>query len=288
MEHLIRHLSTYTYEPAPLRASLRLKLFPVDFESQQVLEWSVHVNGEEVSPLVLMASGDREGLWAMQDPPDRLEIIAQGKVETRDTTGVVRGLPGTTPPRVYLRETPLTEADDAIRAFAGDLAADEPLATMHALMGAIHERIAYVSGSTDGSTTAADALAAGNGVCQDHAHLLISAARVSGIPARYVTGYMQPEGYGDPVQVQDGDGQSQIQQIGNAPELLETHAWAEAFIDGIGWVGFDPSCNLCPTDRYVRLCCGEDAFDAAPIRGNILGETTESLEVSVAIGQSQQ
>jgi transglutaminase-like putative cysteine protease len=69
------------------------------------------------------------------------------------------------------------------------------------------------------------------------------------VPARYVVGYLL------------------------APEekLTETHAWAEAFVPDIGWVGFDPANRLCPTDRYVRLGCGLDAADAAPIRGNVMG-----------------
>ncbi|NHK28471.1 transglutaminase family protein [Parvularcula flava] len=268
MEHRIRHLSTYSYDPAALRVALRLKLFPVDHEGQQVESWKVTVNDEEVSPLVFSDLGDREALWSSEDALDQLTITAEGIVSTRETNGIVRGMPGFAPPGIYIRETELTEPDEAIRALMGEATGDDTLSRLHALMGLIHERVKYLTGSTSARTTAADALKDGKGVCQDHAQLFIAAARTAEVPARYVTGYLQMEE--------------------ETEELLETHAWAEAHVDGIGWVGFDPSHNLCPTERYVRLCSGLDAFGASPIRGNVLGETKESLEVSVAIGQSQQ
>jgi transglutaminase-like putative cysteine protease len=106
-------------------------------------------------------------------------------------------------------------------------------------------------------------------VCQDHAHVLISAARAMQIPARYVVGYLYSlEG-----------------------KLAETHAWAEVHVSDIGWVGFDPANRICPTERYVRLACGLDSTDAAPIRGSVTGVSQERLSASVDIsgieGQTQ-
>ncbi|MEI9898968.1 MAG: transglutaminase family protein [Hyphomicrobium sp.] len=79
--------------------------------------------------------------------------------------------------------------------------------------------------------------------CQDHAHIFLSAVRSMGMPARYVSGYV----------VTGAEGASEAQ-----------HAWAETFVDGLGWLGFDPANQLCPTDRYVRLACGLDSASAAP------------------------
>ena len=67
-----------------------------------------------------------------------------------------------------------------------------------------------------------------------------------------------------------------------------SHAWAEIHVDGLGWVGFDAANNCCPDDRYVRLCSGFDAFDAAPIRGLAMGRGDEDLEVAVAVEAVQQ
>ena len=134
---------------------------------------------------------------------------------------------------------------------------------MHALCGAVRDAVDYMTGSTDSSTPAAQALKRGSGVCQDHAHILISAARALGVPARYVVGYLLAE---DVV-------------------LTETHAWAEVYVPELGWVGFDPANRVCPTERYVRLACGLDSGDAAPVRGAMSGRGAESLVASVDIGQ---
>ena len=292
MEHLIRHLSVYTYEPEALGASVRLKLFPVDFEGQVVSEWTVTANGEEITPLLTTGLGDRLGLWRTDQPTGGVEIVATGKISSRDTNGIVRGLPGHPPPGIYRRNTALTKPDEAIIALAKEVKRDDPLTLLHALNAALYERVEYVSGSSDMATSAGEALKAGKGVCQDHAHLFVAAARSAGIAARYVTGYLQLDDSSDTKEPSQAQAQSQSQsgqsQAQGQSSLLETHAWAEAYVDTIGWIGFDPSSNICPTERYVRLCSGHDALAAAPIRGNVFGETTESLEVSVAMGHAQQ
>ena len=87
----------------------------------------------------------------------------------------------------------------------------------------------------------------GRGVCQDHAHIFIAATAQLAVPARYVTGYLH---------------------LGRAQRAVANHAWAEAYVGGLGWVGFDPANHICPTERYVRLACGFDAASAAPITGH--------------------
>ena len=128
----------------------------------------------------------------------------------------------------------------------------------------MRDRIDYVAGITDTHTGAAAALADGKGVCQDHAHVFISAARTLGIPARYITGYLLMD---------------------DAQPADAHHAWAEAWIDPLGWVAFDIANRVCPTDRYVRLAAGLDAGYAAPIIGSRRGGASEKLEVSVAVQQ---
>ena len=143
-------------------------------------------------------------------------------------------------------------------------AADQPLPALHALSEAVLEAVAYESGRTDASTSAEAALAAGHGVCQDHAHIFIGAARMLGVPARYVSGYLLMDGMID-------------QQAG--------HAWAEAHVAGLGWVGFDVSNAICPDARYVRVAVGADYGDAAPITGVTLGHGAAELTVEVSVAQ---
>jgi len=265
----IRHVTTYTYDPPAERCALRLRLYPPSFDSQRVTGWTVSVNGQAVPPLITTATGDRESIWTSAAAGAEVAIVAEGEVETQDAAGVVKGLRDTVRPQVYLRTTPLTGADDRIAALAAGASGQTPLDRLHALFNAVADAIAYTPGATSSSTTAAQALKAGQGVCQDHAHVFISAARSLGLPARYVVGYL----------------------LASDTMVTETHAWAEAWASDIGWVGFDAANRLCPTDRYVRLGCGLDAADAAPIRGNVSGGPKERLSASVDIapapGQSQ-
>jgi transglutaminase-like putative cysteine protease len=264
MRLTIRHATTYTYDPPAERCVLRLRLFLPSFDGQRVSEWKVSVNDQPVTPLLVTATGDREALWTCSGAGAELAVLAEGVVETSDTAGVVRGLRDTVRPQVYLRSTPLTEADMKIEALAAEIGGASALDRLHALMAAVHEAVAYKSGSTSTTTTAAQALKAGQGVCQDHAHVFIAAARQMKIPARYVVGYL----------------------LAPDAKQTETHAWAEAYAPEIGWVGFDPANKLCPTDRYVRLGCGLDSADAAPIRGNVAGGAQERLSASVDIAQA--
>jgi transglutaminase-like putative cysteine protease len=135
---------------------------------------------------------------------------------------------------------------------------------LHALIGLIRERIEYKTGTTEVTTTAEDAIAHGEGVCQDHAHVFIAAARKLGLPARYISGYLMMEGVEDQV---------------------ATHAWAEAHVEGLGWVGFDVSNGISPDERYVRLAIGLDYRDAMPVSGIRTGQGSEELAVHISVQQ---
>ncbi|MDP3491660.1 MAG: transglutaminase family protein [Hyphomonadaceae bacterium] len=264
MRLTVRHATTYTYDPPADRCALRLRLYPPSFGGQRVLKWAVSVNDQPVPALMTTATGDREAIWTRSEVGAEITILAEGEVDTDDTAGVVRGLKDGMRPSIYLRSTPLTEADAKIQALAKGVAGEKALDRLHAVFNAVADAIEYKPSTTSSATTAAQALKAGQGVCQDHAHVFISGARSIGLPARYVVGYLLAED----------------------TKLTETHAWAEAWAPEIGWIGFDAANRLCPTDRYVRLGCGLDAADAAPIRGNVTGNSQERLSASVDISQT--
>lgn len=269
MRLTVRHSTVYSYAPAVPAVTMRLKLFPGQFEGQVPVSWRVSVNGTEVRPELTDSWGDKVCTVFARGEIDRLEVLAEGTVETADHAGVLRGHRSALRPAVCLRSTPHTEADAAIRALAHEAAGVEGplLDRAHRLQDAVSERIAYRPGATDPATTAAAALKAGEGVCQDHAHVLIAAARSLGWPARYVFGYYLPD--------QEAEGP------------IASHAWAELWIEGLGWVGFDPTHDLCPTDAYIRVASGLDAYDAAPIRGHADGLAEESLAVAVTVTPEQ-
>ncbi len=139
---------------------------------------------------------------------------------------------------------------------------------MHALLARVHADIAFDTDPTHSATTAAQAFALRRGVCQDLTHIFIAAARTLGVPARYIGGYFHR-----------ADGVVQ-QEAG--------HAWAEAHIDGLGWVAFDPANCLCATEAHIRVAAGLDYLGAAPIRGMRYGGNSEALYVVVRVDQASR
>ncbi len=266
----VSHRTTYCYD-APIRLAVQsLRLTPSVYDGQKVIDWQIAVEGGQQGAGFRDGAGDWIESWSVRGPADHVTVTVGGTVETADLTGLLTGHREVVNPAVYLRETLATRADAALTDLARAVADDahEPLERAHGLSGAVAEAIAYRPGATEAHTTAAEALALGEGVCQDHAHALIAAARVLGLPARYVSGYLFATEDGTPHEA--------------------AHAWAEVWIKALGWIGFDPANRCCPDDRYVRLGSGFDARDAAPIRGIAQGPGEESLDVEVAVLQAQQ
>ncbi|MCA3573959.1 MAG: transglutaminase family protein, partial [Aestuariivirga sp.] len=238
------------------------------FASQKTISWSVTAPGFERALGYWDGFGNRVHMITFGKIEGPIAIIAEGIVDVTDTAGVVRGLNCPAPDAVFLRQTKSTSANAPIRALAEkQFAGRQVLDGLHALMAEIHARVAYELGSTHAHTTAAEAFADGRGVCQDHAHIFIAAARAAGVPARYVTGYLA---------------------IGQGASSTAAHAWAEALVPDLGWVGFDPANAKCSTDNYVRVAAGLDSSGVAPIRGSRRGGATERMRVEVRVEIAQQ
>jgi transglutaminase-like putative cysteine protease len=263
----VRHVTRYVYAETVSYTVQSLRLTPAAFKGQRIAEWQVRVPGTTAPPLEFRDGfGNMVHLVTLATPHSELVIEASGLVETESCNGVVAGLARSIPSRVFRKETPQTRPDAAIRALAQTAAGPGTIETLHALSAAVRDKVEYVPGITDAHTSAAEALGDGQGVCQDHAHIFISASRTLGIPARYVTGYLV------------------LDASGTTPASAH-HAWAEAYVEALGWVGFDVANGICPTDRYVRLACGLDAGYTAPIIGSRRGGADETLKVSVAVQQ---
>jgi transglutaminase-like putative cysteine protease len=166
---------------------------------------------------------------------------------------------------LYLRGNDVTEAGVRVRKVTSSLTGNRgSLEWLHDLSSAIRETVTYKPGSSEVGWTAEQSLEAGHGVCQDHSHIFIACCRHAGIPARYISGYLM---------------------MNDRVEQDATHAWAEANIDGLGWVGFDVSNGISPDTRYVRVATGLDYSEAAPVSGTRFGDTRESLSVQVQVQQ---
>lgn len=266
----VNHTTTYRYDAVMRGAVQSLRLFPSQFDGQKTLEWSVEVANGIRGGAFRDGAGDRVEGWSVRGPLSEVSVIVSGRVETKDLTGVLRGHREIVVPEAYLRETTPTRTNVALADLAHSAAAggSNALERAHRLSEAVAAAIVYRPGVTHAHTTAAEALELGEGVCQDHAHALIACARVLDLPARYISGYLYAT------------------EDGSMHEAA--HAWAEIFVAGLGWVGFDAANSCCSDDRYIRLGSGFDAQDAAPIRGIAQGTGTETMDVTVALGAMQQ
>jgi transglutaminase-like putative cysteine protease len=264
----VDHLTRYHYDSPARSVAQSHRLQPSAFAGQRVLTWEVTVSGGAKGAAFRDGAGDLVQGWTVAGPVREIAVRVQGTVETANLDGMLKGHKEMAPPACYLRATAPTRSDAALAALAWGVDAPDPLALAHALSDAVADAIAYRPGVTHAHTTAAEALALGEGVCQDHAHALIACARVRGLPGRYVSGYLFADAGGQPHEA--------------------AHAWAELHIAGLGWVGFDPANRSCPDDRYIRLGSGFDAQDAAPIRGIARGAGREAMDVTVAVLQASQ
>jgi transglutaminase-like putative cysteine protease len=261
----IDHTSTYRYSEPVAYAVQRVRLRPVDSSVQSVADWRIDVKGAALELSYRDAFGNQTELLHSRSRTSEIVVRAVGHVETRNTAGIFGAGTGTAPLWIYQRVTPLTQPGEAVHALAEPLTGvTRRLEQLHRLSGEITDRVAYLPDSTDVATPAEAALASGSGVCQDHAQIFISAARLLGVPARYVSGYLLME---------------------NRIEQTATHAWAEAFIEDLGWVGFDVANGVAPDERYIRIACGLDYGQAAPITGLRRGSSTETLAVTLHVEQ---
>jgi len=262
----INHTTVYTYDQPVDYALQQLRLIPRSGHGQRVLEWNSTVTGGTKQLAFDDQFTNRVELVQMDEGASMIRIVSHGDVVTEDRNGIVGKHKGYAPLWLFESATEITRPGRQIEALAREFGDGDKdmLEGLHALSAAVLERVRYETGHTDSRTTAEDALKAGRGVCQDHAHIMIATARAMGRPARYVSGYLMMD---------------------ETDEQDASHAWAEIWVDDIGWIGFDAANGICPDDRYVRVAVGRDYRDAAPVHGLRTSATGETLSVSLHVQQ---
>jgi transglutaminase-like putative cysteine protease len=267
----ISHSTTYGYETPPTGVTQLLRKTPRDHDGQHVLAWRIDISEDCLLHQHEDAFGNITHYFTAEGPLTKLTVEVDGEVDTQDTDGVVRGGIERFPPQLYLRETPLTQPDPAIVEFAQTTRAAgdrDSLVLLHDLMIALNREISFDTDPTHAATTAAQAFTLRRGVCQDITHIFVAAARALGVPARYIGGHFHR-----------ADGVT-TQEAG--------HAWAEAYVENLGWVGFDPTNGICTSESHVRVAVGLDYLGAAPVRGTRFGGSGETLTVAVRVDQARQ
>jgi transglutaminase-like putative cysteine protease len=142
----------------------------------------------------------------------------------------------------------------------------DPLSTVRQVMSAIYSQFSYTPRSTRVDSPIDEALEARRGVCQDFSHIMIAVLRQLGIPARYVSGYLAPEA-----------------RQPSSTETIATHAWVEACLPELGWIGVDPTHNVVAGPGHLRVAIGRDYADVPPTRGVFKGGAASTLAVSVEV-----
>lgn len=234
----------------------------------------------EISPTAWTYSfrdywGTQVTAFEISAPHDRLTVVATSTVEVGDRRATGDRISWEQLAEPELAETMVemlqvsghVEPPEQLRGIAGEIlrTAASPAEAVHGLVGAIRDRVAYVPGSTEVHTRAAEVWQAGAGVCQDLVHLGLGALRSIGIPARYVSGYVMPTRSPEVGQTHTG----------------ESHAWLQ-YWDG-SWVGLDPTNDAPPGDFHIELGVGRDYFDVPPLKGIYSGSSESDMFVGVEV-----
>jgi transglutaminase-like putative cysteine protease len=262
MRLTIEHRTTYRFTEPQARLVQMLRLTPQNSHDQTVASWRIDVDCDARLRDGCDGWGNAVTMLYAEGPLDGIDITVTGEVLTSHSDGVLHGVVETLPPAVYLRATAATPTDAAIAAWARDEVGEGgPLAALHRLNAALHGRFRLDRRRPEPGLTATQAWERETATPRDLAQIFAVAARSIGAPARYVSGYSLIAGDHRP-----------------AP-----HGWAEAHVEGIGWIGFDPVTGLSPEEHHVRVAIALDAAGAAPVAGSRLGEGEEQLDVDVSV-----
>ncbi len=264
----IDHRTLYRFAVPQARLVQMLRLTPENSHDQTIASWRIDVDCDARLRTGRDGFGNVATMLYAEGPVDSIEITVRGEVLTSHSDGVLHGVHEPLPPALFLRPTEATPRDAAIAEFAADAAvgAQSAVGALHRVNAALHAQFTFDCGRPEPGRNAAAAFLEDRATPRDMAQMFAVAARSLGRPARYVSGYLHT----------DRDGEHRP----------TPHGWAEAHVEGLGWVGFDPCSGLSPEEHYVRVAIGLDAASAAPIAGSRLGEGAEELDVDVVVQES--
>jgi transglutaminase-like putative cysteine protease len=238
--------------PGSGRAVQHLLLTAASSPQQKIERWSIAMPGFSDAATFRDGYGNRAHLVSQTKRTEAISITVTGVVETIDKAGVLGRLEYDPPPALFRRVTDLTRPDaELIEGIGPD---GGRIGQLHDIMGRVHEELAPAQSQSDGKQEQSS----GSSDPAAFAHAFIAGARALGIPTRYITGYLFDDG------------------------AAAVHAWAEAWDEGLGWIGFDPKLNVCPSTHHIRLASGLDAVSTMPIRSVPVWEEMPAETVEIA------
>jgi len=280
MLYTIRHVTRFTYLAPITESMMEVRKQPRSDGTQRCVQFGLSTD----PPSRVMMYQDHDGNiihhFNIPGRHSRLTVTTEALVECASTAPIPDRLGVNAWPHLkaiadsgehweMLNPSRYARPTDRLVALAQELDVSDrqdPMVLLRRLTSAIAERFDYSKNSTRVDSPIDEALRARKGVCQDFTHILIALGRFIGIPCRYVSGYLfhNPKDHD-----RSADG--------------ATHAWVEALLPDLGWVGFDPTNNLVAGDRHIRVAVGRDYADVPPTRGVFKGQSSVKSELAVAV-----
>ncbi len=274
----ITHITRYLYLEPINDSANQIMLYPIEDEYQAVISHQLKITD---NPLVetykdyydnTVGSFTNPGVHAALIIDSELTVITHSRQMPNDFTAqkeqweMLKQLCYQLPYINFLLPQQFKRLPEVLAITSREQAREQtPLQLAKTLSSYVYENFEYKAGVTTVETTLDEVLELKSGVCQDFAHLLLVMVRLTGIPARYISGYICPNKNG-----MRGEG--------------ATHAWVEVYIPFYGWLGLDPTNNVLVDDKHVRLAVGRSFSDCSPVKGTFKGNAQHNLEVNVTVG----
>jgi transglutaminase-like putative cysteine protease len=285
MFYAIRHFTSYRYSRPVWQSMMEVRMHPRSEGNQRCFVFQLSVNPRARIFGYTDSYGNLVHHFDLPSRHGQLTIISDALVNIEAQSSIPEDLE----PEAWQELEDLVEEKDywdmlmpshfarsspEITKLAGEIGADErkrrsPLAFLRDIASGIHSSFKYVKKSTRVNSPIEDALQSRQGVCQDFAHIMIALVRNARIPCRYVSGYLYHSR--ENASVADG----------------ATHAWVEALLPRLGWVGFDPTMNAIASEKHIRTAIGRDYADVPPTMGMMKGKADTQLQVRVRVTPSQ-
>jgi transglutaminase-like putative cysteine protease len=280
MQFNIRHVTRFIYEAAITESVMETRMQPRSEGGQRCLRFSLSTTPSSRVRMYQDPDGNVVHHFNIPGRLSRLTVVTDALVETSRATPPPASIEPDAWERLdaatasatfweWLNPSPFTRPTERLHRFAEELDCTrdkDPMSTLRRLNQELFTRMTYSPKSTRVDSPIDDALESRRGVCQDFTHILIALVRGIGIPCRYVSGYLFQEA-DDGVRSPEGS----------------THAWAEAWLPGLEWVGLDPTNNLLADHRHIRVAVGRDYADVPPTRGVFKGLSAVRSELSVSV-----
>jgi transglutaminase-like putative cysteine protease len=287
MQYTIRHVTKFSYESPISESVMEARMQPLNDARQHCIRFGLSTTPSSRVRMYQDPDGNMVHHFGIPGRHARLAVTAEAFVECAPPPALPPTLGSDAWERLdaatargefwdALNPSPFAQPTSRLCELAEEMQLRrmaDPIATLLQVMADLYTRFEYKPKSTRVDSPIDDALSTRQGVCQDFAHIMIALVRQVGIPCRYVSGYLFQPGE-TPSRSADG----------------ATHAWVEAWLLDLGWVGFDPTHNSLAGEHHIRVAVGRDYADVPPTRGVFKGLSSvrSELAVAVSVGTTSQ